>query len=277
MTRQWQTGDARLVERARDGDARAFEHLHARYRPAILAFCRHLTGNREDAEDAAQHTFLAAHRRIAGSGDPLELRPWLFTVARNRCLSLLRSRPAAGAIALDATHRAVDGLAAEVELREELRDLVADVARLPDVQRAALLLSQLEALDHREIGAALGVAPAKVKSLVFQARATLASTRDAREAACSDIRRQLATSTGSALRRRTLRHHVRACDGCRAFEATVQGRPRPPRLAALAGSVALARHPDGLGHVDGVQRAEDAVEAGLAQALAERAAAVEVE
>ncbi|HEX2162056.1 MAG TPA: RNA polymerase sigma factor [Thermoleophilaceae bacterium] len=224
--------DARLVARARRGSDAAFERLYARHQPAILSFCRHLTGNREDAEDAVQHTFLAAYRRITGPGDDqLELRPWLFVVARNRCLSLLRARRELAVPAVDADSRVFDGLSAEVERREDLRHLVRDMARLPEPQRAALVLSQLDALDYREIGTVLDVGPEKVKALVFQARSSLASARDAREAPCLDIRREIATARGSALRRRLLRRHVGQCDGCSEFEQTVLRQRR--ELASL--------------------------------------------
>jgi RNA polymerase sigma factor (sigma-70 family) len=226
MALPWQSRDARLVAAVRQGEPQAFEQLYARHQPAILSFCRHLTGHREDAEDAVQHTFLSAYCQIAESDDTLELRPWLFTVARNRCLSLLRTRSARGTVALDDADHATDGLALEVEQRQELRELVGDLSRLPEQQRAALLLAQLDDMSHREIGVVLGVAPGKVKALVFQARSSLASTREAREASCSDIRSQLATSHGSALRRRKLRRHVHECDGCRTFESVVLSQRR---------------------------------------------------
>jgi RNA polymerase sigma factor (sigma-70 family) len=212
--------DARLIDRVQHGDDAAFERLHARHQPEILAFCRHLTGSREDAEDAVQHTFLAAYRRIADSEQTLEWRPWLFTVARNRCLTLLRARREHSLAEPDVA-TSFDGLAIEVERRQELRDLVRDMARLPEPQRAALVLSQLDALSYREIGTVLGVTPEKVKALVFQARSSLASTREAREAPCFEIRREIATARGPALRRRLLRRHVGQCDGCRDFEVTV--------------------------------------------------------
>jgi RNA polymerase sigma factor (sigma-70 family) len=218
--------DARLVARVRRGDSSAFEALHARYEPAILAFCRHLTGNVEDAEDAVQHTFLAAYRRIVDSPDALELRPWLFAVARNRSLSLLRARRESVVADPDAAPATFDGLAGEVERRQELRDLVDDMSRLPESQRAALVLSQLDALSYREIGSVLEVPPEKVKALVFQARSSLASTREAREAPCFEIRSEIATARGSGLRRRLLRRHVGQCDGCREFEVTVMRQRR---------------------------------------------------
>src|ERR1700742_4731055 len=84
--------DRRLVARARAGDEAAFEGIYERSHPRLLAFCQHLTGQREDAEDAVQYTFLAAYREIGGSSRTLDLRPWLFTVAGNRCRSLMRAR-----------------------------------------------------------------------------------------------------------------------------------------------------------------------------------------
>ena len=113
--------DARPVAWARRGDDARFEQLHARHQPAILAFCRHLTGNREDAEDAVQHTFLAAYRRLADSAETTEWRPWLFTVARNRCLTLLRARRGEDLLVEPDLATSFYGLALEVERRQELR------------------------------------------------------------------------------------------------------------------------------------------------------------
>jgi RNA polymerase sigma factor (sigma-70 family) len=232
--------DARLVEAVRDGEPRAFELLYERHHAPILSFCRHLTGRLEDAEDAVQHTFLSAYSEITGSDEALDLKPWLYTVARNRCLSQLRARrvregPAGGALwsgrhgpreehAVEAWGS--EGLTDEVERREELRELVADLGQLPEPQRAALVLSELEALSHGQIAQVLQVDTAKVRSLVFQARGSLISTRDARDTPCGEIRFQLSTLKGSSLRRRTLRRHVRACAGCREFEAAVRGQHR---------------------------------------------------
>jgi RNA polymerase sigma factor (sigma-70 family) len=239
----WQPTDAQLIARVRDGDEHAFEQIYERYGTTILAFCTHLARQREDAEDAVQHSFLAAYRQILGSSDPLELRPWLFTVARNRCLTQMRSH-ADRALSFDVPSPEVAGLAEQVERREELRQLVVDLGMLPEPQRAALLLSQLDAMPYAEIGQVLGVTPEKVKSLVFQARSSLASTRDARDAPCVDVRQQLATARGASLRRRALRRHVHVCTGCREYETIVRRQRRAldqllpvPPSAALTGSV----------------------------------------
>jgi len=256
--------DARLLARVRGGDDAAFEELHARHQPAILSFCRHLTGSREDAEDAVQHTFLGLYRRIVESSAPLELRPWLFAVARNRCLSLLRARRERP-LGPDSALAALDGLAAEVERREELRDLVRDMARLPEPQRAALILSQLDALSYREIATAMELTAEQVKALVFQARSSLASTREARDAPCLEIRRQIADARGAGLRRRLLRRHVGECAGCREFESAVRSQRRG--LAILLPVAPTAGIGDGLlGGTLGREGATAAAGAGAATA-----------
>src|SRR5918992_5534115 len=86
-------GDARLVEQVRRGNEAAFEVIFERHAPAILAFCSHMLGSREEAEDVVQHTFTAAYRDLQRGGDrEIALNAWLFAIARNRCLSVLRAR-----------------------------------------------------------------------------------------------------------------------------------------------------------------------------------------
>ncbi|HEU4701873.1 MAG TPA: RNA polymerase sigma factor [Conexibacter sp.] len=221
--------DERLVSLVRAGDESAFEALYDRHHPAILGFCRHMLGTREEAEDAVQHTFLAAFRDLARHEQPIELRPWLFAIARNRCLSLLRARRAH--VAIELAEPATDGLTTTVERREDVRELLGDLARLPEDQRAALLLAELGALDHAGIATVLGCPREKVKALVFQARTALAASREARATPCEEIRLELATASGAALRRGPLRRHLRTCAGCRAFKAEVTAQSK---LLAIA-------------------------------------------
>jgi RNA polymerase sigma factor (sigma-70 family) len=214
--------DRRLVARVRAGDEAAFERLFDRYAPGLLSFCRHMLGSREEAEDAVQHVFLAAHRALLGSDREMQLRAWLYAIARNRCLSMLRARRDELAIDdVDPGRVSTAGLSAEVERRQDLRDLVADVQRLPDDQRAALVLAELGAHSHEEIAEILDVRKDKVKALVFQAREALAGARHARDLPCEEVREQLATLRGGALRRAPLRRHVEVCAGCRAFRDEV--------------------------------------------------------
>jgi RNA polymerase sigma factor (sigma-70 family) len=214
--------DERLVAAVRRGDERAFEALYDRYHQPLLAFCRHMLGTREEAEDALQHVFVSAHRHLREQAGPEHLKAWLYTVARNRCMSILRARREA--ISIEAEYEpCTDGLvvAGAVERRQEVEELLGDLARLPDDQRAALVLAELGDLAHEDIAVALGVRKDKVKALIFQARETLGGWRQAREVSCRDIQEQLATLRGSALRRAELRRHVALCAGCAAFESEV--------------------------------------------------------
>src|SRR5215208_617652 len=186
--------DERLVAGVRAGDERAFEAIFDRYHAQLLAFCRHMLGSAHEAEDALQHVFLAAHQHLRANQRTIQLKPWLYAIARNRCLDVLRARREA--VALDDMHEpATDGLAlaAEIDRREDLKDLLADLGRLPEEQRAALVLAELGDLSHEEIAVALGVRTAKVKALIFQAREALVARRAARETDCTAIREQLAT------------------------------------------------------------------------------------
>jgi RNA polymerase sigma factor (sigma-70 family) len=212
--------DDALVAGIRRGDERAFEALYETYHRNLLAFCHHMLGSREEAEDALQHTFLAAYRHLRARGDIIGLKPWLYTIARNRCLSVLRARR--DQVALEEGAAATEGLAAEVDRRADLRLLVRDVQRLAPDQRAALVLFELGDHSHDDIAAILDVRREKVKALVFQAREALMGWRAARETPCAEVREQLATLTGSALRRGTIRRHVEQCTGCTEYEAEVR-------------------------------------------------------
>ena len=216
--------DEKLVEAMRRGSERAFEVAFERHGPGILGFCRHMLGSAEEAEDAAQHSFAAAFASLQGDDKrELAFKPWLYTIARNRCLSMLRSRREQ--VSLD-TDVATAGLAEHVERRAELRELLGDLRELPEEQRAALLLAELGSLSHVQVGAVLGCEPAKVRALVFRARTGLIQRREARDTPCKEIREQLANLRGGSLRRNELRHHLRACSGCRVYREQVKQQRR---------------------------------------------------
>ena len=219
--------DDRLVDSVRAGSERAFEALFDRHHRPVLAFCRHMLGSSADAEDAVQHTFLAAYRDIIHSEKPIVLRPWLYTIARHRCLSVLRGRRERPSAELP--DRGTEHLASQVDLREDVRTTFADLSRLPEDQRAALILAELGDVSHEQIARIVGCHRDKVKALVFQARASLTADRTARDTPCADIRAQLATA-GGALRHTNLRRHVRECPGCRAYRGELRARPRAAAL-----------------------------------------------
>ena len=213
--------DERLVARVRAGDDDAFEAIYDRYYLSLLAFCRHMLGSRDEAEDALQHSFASAYSALRGGDGVEDLRPWLYTIARNRCLSALRAqREELCADELELRPNAFDGLAGEIQLRADLRDLVDDLQRLPENQRAALVLFELGDQSHEQIAAVLGVRREKVKALVFQAREALLRARRARDEPCADVRERVAT--GDVPRRSVLRSHIDRCPNCAAFEHEVR-------------------------------------------------------
>ena len=82
--------DEQLVVALRQGDQDAFGALVARYHPRLLRFCRQILRSTEDAEDALQDVFAAAFRTIVADDREIQVRPWLYRIARNRCLSSQR-------------------------------------------------------------------------------------------------------------------------------------------------------------------------------------------
>jgi RNA polymerase sigma factor (sigma-70 family) len=212
--------DERLVAQLRRGNDAAFEVLYDRHHAAVLSYCRHMLGSRDEAEDALQQAFVSAHADIISTDKPIRFKAWIFTIARNRCLSILRARREQPTENVEYVSTA--GLGEEVQHRADLKELLADMHELPEDQRAALILSELGDLSHAEVAEVIGCEVAKVKSLVFQARSGLLERRQARETPCAEIREQLATLRGGSLRRGPLRRHLKACPGCSEFRAEVR-------------------------------------------------------
>ena len=211
--------DDRLVEAVREGNERAFEVIYDRHNRELLSFCRHMLGCHHEAEDAVQQTFLNAYKAIREGEAEINLRPWLYRIARNHSISVLRQRQEQPAEFIEI---ATEGLSEQVERREELRAVLADIKTLPEDQRAALLLSELDTLSHEEIAEVLGCRKDRVKALVFRARKQLTEARDARDISCEEIREQLSVLRGGSLRRGVLSRHLRSCEGCRAFRDDVR-------------------------------------------------------
>lgn len=217
--------DERLVALVRRGDSGAFESLYDRHVAELLSFCFFMLASREDAEDAVQSTFASAYRALLRDQRGVDARPWLFAIARNACIGILRKRRSQ---VLEETEQAArpayEDVLDKVERRESVRQLLSGMLELPERHRSALILAELHGQSQSEIGRLLGVSPNTVKSYIFQARATLASERLARETACHEIREELADARGAALLKGRLRRHLRSCAGCREYAHHVSRR-----------------------------------------------------
>src|ERR1700750_1808960 len=148
--------DERLVELAREGHERAFEAIVERYRPALERYASRLVGPSR-GEDAVQQAFVNAHRALT-ENDPerrIELKPWLYRIVHNSALNALRATRDEQLLGDDAERL---GLSEDViERRERLREALDAVAALPEKQRDAILLRELEGRSHDEIAVALGM------------------------------------------------------------------------------------------------------------------------
>jgi RNA polymerase sigma factor (sigma-70 family) len=225
--------DERLIALTRRGHHGAFEALVQRYQPRLLAFCRHMLGSQEDAEDVLQEVFTAAFNAIRADDRPINARPWLYRIARNRSLNHLRRPQPAGQDSMDVFER--DGgvsTADTVHKREEFRQLVSDVGELPETQRTALLLREIDALSYEQIAEAMDTTVPSVKSLLVRARVSLAEAAEARLLTCEEVRLELGqVAEGLARTTAPVRRHLRTCDRCRTFRVELRKTTRA--LAAV--------------------------------------------
>jgi len=226
--------DERLVALVRRGSGTAFEVLVARYESRLLSFCRHLLSSREDAEDVLQEVFAAAFNSMTADDRPINVRPWLYRIARNRSLNHLRRIQAVGVDSMD-VHLSDYGAstADKAYEREEFRLLVGDIHELPETQKTALVLREMDALSYEQIAEAMETTVPSIKSLLVRARISLAEASEARLLSCDEVRLELG-EVAEGLRRRPsplVRRHLRACKRCSSFRSQLKETNRA--LAAI--------------------------------------------
>jgi RNA polymerase sigma factor (sigma-70 family) len=231
--------DEQLVALFRAGSDEAFGVIHDRYRQRLFAYTRQmLAGSRQDAEDALQDVFLRAYAALRANERPVSLRAWLYRVAHNRCIDQLRRPVPLQADVFDVSRSPLHDPLDEIERREDLRRLVADVRRLPQAQRSALLMRELEGLTYEELAGALDTTVPAIKSLLVRARIGLVEAAEARDTACQEIRRQLLTAYDKGVRASgQARRHMRECAGCREYRTNLRGVQRS--FAALTPAVGV--------------------------------------
>ncbi|HEY1777264.1 MAG TPA: RNA polymerase sigma factor [Solirubrobacteraceae bacterium] len=225
--------DERLITLTRCGQQSAFETLVSRYQQRLLAFCRHMLRSREDAEDVLQEVFAAAFNAIMADSREINVRPWLYRIARNRSLNHLRRTTAIGVDSMD-THFSDAGQSTseKVHRREEFRLLVDDIGHLPESQRSALVLREMDALSYEQIAEAMDTTVSSVKSLLVRARIGLAEAAEARKLSCEEVRFELGESA-EGLRKLSppVRRHIKGCTRCRTFRTQLRSNNRA--LAAI--------------------------------------------
>jgi len=216
-------GDAELVAAARAGSEDAFAAIVQRHERALRGYAaKLLRGTGHDPEDVVQDVFVRAHAALT-SGDErdLALKPWLYRMTRNRAIDVLRRRRDASLDAEGAAEPAAPAASDPVHAlgrRDALRVLLGDLAELPDQQRSALLMRELEGMGHDQVAAELGVSSQATRMLVVRARDNLVKAAAARDATCVDIRLDLARAHDE--RRRASEHarrHVSGCSACRSY------------------------------------------------------------
>jgi RNA polymerase sigma factor (sigma-70 family) len=170
--------DDDLVARFRGGDDAPFDEIHRRYRSPLIAFARRmLNGTGNDADDVVQEAFIRAYRGLRVTDRPMTLRPWLYMIVRNRALDELRSPQRAGTYDDEFALNAVPtpDTAQCVQERDDMRQLVAEIARLPERQRMALVMREFDGCSHVETARRLQTTVPATKSLIIRARSNLSA------------------------------------------------------------------------------------------------------
>jgi RNA polymerase sigma factor (sigma-70 family) len=229
--------DERLARRAAKGDERAFAAIFDRYHQRLYRYCLAIVGDPQDAQDALQNTMVKVLRALPGEERRIELKPWLYRIAHNESIELLRRRRETRE--LDAEQAAPgSGLAEEAASRERLRRLLSDLDQLPERQRGVLVMRELAGLEFAEIGTALGTSAAVARQTLYEARLGLRQMDEGREMSCEAVMKALSDGDGRVGRRRDLRAHLRGCASCRRFGEEIETRQRD--LAALSPLPAVA-------------------------------------
>jgi RNA polymerase sigma factor (sigma-70 family) len=240
--------DEQLLALFRAGSDEAFGAIHDRYRQRLFAYVRQMLsqGPRQDAEDVMQDVFVRAYGALRADEREINLRAWLYRVAHNRCIDHLRRPTPPAAEIFEMSRKPLHDPIEEAQRREDLSRLVEDVGRLPDQQRSALLMREIDGMSYADLAAALDVTVPAVKSLLVRARVGLVEAAEARDADCCEIRDDLMASYDRGVKASgRARKHMRACAGCREYRQALRGMRRSfaaltPVSAGLFGSIAAS-------------------------------------
>src|SRR3954447_15023514 len=221
--------DEQLLALFRSGHDEAFRVLHDRYRQRLFAYVRQMlsASSRQDAEDVLQDVFVRAYGALRNDNREMNVRAWLYRVAHNRCIDHLRRPIPPAAELFEVSRKPLHDPVEEAQRRDDLRQLVHDVSNLPDQQRSALLMREIDGMTYADLAAALDVTVPAVKSLLVRARVGLVEAAEARDADCQEIRADLMRAYDRGVKASgRARKHMRSCDGCCEYRTALRGMKR---------------------------------------------------
>lgn len=168
--------EAALIAASRRGDVAAYDQLVGAYQDRVYQVAFRVTGNPEDAWDAAQDAFLKAFRSMRAFRGDAAFTTWLHRIAVNAALDIVRRRPPQTQELLEAAAVPSEHHDRELERRELQRRIQGAVAGLPMEQRVAVVLRDLQGLSYGEIASVLQIPVGTVRSRLSRARETLRHT-----------------------------------------------------------------------------------------------------
>jgi len=166
-------GDRELIARSCTGDLDAFEELVRAHQTQIYNLTYRVTGNHEDASDAAQDAFVRAFQALSRFRQEAAFSTWLYRIATNAALDLVRRRPAVPPVELPVDHPAPNDPEVEVHRREVSRRVHAAVGQLPVEYRTVVILRDLQGLAYDEIAKILDIPVGTVRSRLSRGRDAL--------------------------------------------------------------------------------------------------------
>jgi RNA polymerase sigma factor (sigma-70 family) len=235
--------DEQLLALFRAGSDDAFGAIHDRYRQRLFAYVRQMlcAGPRQDAEDVLQDVFVRAYGALRSDSREVNVRAWLYRVAHNRCIDHLRRPVPPAADVFELSRKPLHDPIEESQRREDLARLVADIGRLPEQQRSALLMRELDGMSYAELAGTLDVTVPAIKSLLVRARIGLVEAAEARDADCREIRADLMDAYDRGVKASSrARRHMRSCEACTEYRVALRGMRRSFAALSPAGAGPLA-------------------------------------
>ena len=167
--------DSELVRQIQSGDAAAFDELMRRYKRPLVNFIFHMLGNAQDADEVAQDVFVRMYQNVDTYRPQTKFSTWLFAVARHAAIDRIRCRSRHRTESIESAPEivAVSGTAEEVNAREIGDQIAAAVAKLPEDQRTAIVLSEYHGMTYAEIAGVMRCSEKSVESRLYRARLTL--------------------------------------------------------------------------------------------------------